>query len=177
MTKSLAVAALIGFLSQVAMASQGLGQGQTLLGQGKVTDGTAQSRDFIGAPTFLIENSTSPVLLMSGPGLAFQVDASSGNSAGSNTSFCLGFDSATASGITQNTRGHGATPRVYTDTYQVTTSTFQAVTTTFIAPSHLGKWTADKGAYYANGFVGLSTDANTTCSFRLTSITALQPGQ
>jgi len=128
----------------------------------------AQNRNFTGAVTYRIETSTpsgTPIQLVTGAGLLLSVEASSGTSLG----YCLGFDSASVSGITNATQGKAITPQVLTSLTPNTAG----------QGSTIGSWAPASGApaYFANGLVGISNGANLNCLYKVSVLGATAAGQ
>lgn len=105
--------------------------------------------------TYRIEVSTptdTPILMVTGPGTLFQVDCSSG----ATTSWSLGFDSASISGITINTAGKAITPQV-----------FSSGQTAASVPNSGWKTVAEAPAQFLNGLVVITHGGAINCQYRV----------
>lgn len=131
----------------------------------------AQSLVYIGAPVYRIEVSTpadTPVLLLAGQGLLYSVQCSSGLTG----SYFLGFDSATASGITIATSGKAITPQVFSGGQIQVLSSSQTVVLT----SQSGLNMQDNPAPFNNGLVGIVHGSVANCLIKARLNTGANPG-
>ena len=123
-----------------------------------------ENTDFIGASVYRIENSTptaTPVLLVTGSGIVYGVDASSGVSG----DFCQAADSASVSGLTLNTVGKWVTPQVFSAT-AVTQCTSGAI---------CGSWNPRVPRRFENGLVGWKQGSG-ACYFVVRKDIGTNPG-
>ena len=119
---------------------------------------------FVGAGVYRVEVSTptdTPVLLISGQGVLYGIDCSSGTTSG----FSIAFDSASTSGITFTTTGKAISPSVFSNGNAAS------------GVPNAGWDTHGAPAQFNNGLVALTHGVAINCLFRarLTGVGAVQP--
>jgi hypothetical protein len=107
-----------------------------------------------GETTYRVETSTptdTPILLLSGAGVLYGVDCSSG----ATTSYAMAFDSAASAGITVTTLGKAITPQVY------------SAGTSFVANAGWRAGYGNESVAFFNGLVALTHGGTINCLFRV----------
>jgi hypothetical protein len=158
--RALLAAALICLGASRAFA---IPQGPTLQdANGVAPSGQATTLDYVGCVPFQVEQTTTPVLITSGPGMLYELNTDSGAIAGS---FSVGFDSSvvaassagnwslglltTGAAIANLPKGYVITPHVYVS------SIGTAAPTTVL----LGRFAPAKPRRFKNGLVVANSDS------------------
>lgn len=131
----------------------------------------APNLSYIGAPVYRIEVSTpadTPILLLAGQGLLYSVRCTSGSTG----AYAIPFDSATASGMTINTRGSALTGGVFSAGLITVASSSQ----TAQLGNDAGLQLRENPLPFNNGLVGVVHGGVANCYFQARLTTGNNPG-